>query len=155
MLWLLVIALVAAGSLGGGIWLYLNESVAAVAPKSADVKEIQNEGVLDAGVPGQPVTAIIIGYDKRAGVEGQGDVGRSDTVMLMRADPKRQTLTLLSFPRDLVVDHPGCKNHAPWRDRINTAYAYCGPVGTVKTVRAVTGIPINYALVIKDRKSVV
>ena len=145
---LVVVAIVAAGALGGGIWLYLNESVAAVQDHSEEVKQIAEEGVLEAPLPGEPTTAIIIGYDKRAGVEGQGDPGRSDTVMLLRADPKSDTVALLSFPRDLVVDHPGCRSHAPWRDRINTAYAYCGPTGTVKTVRALTGVPINYAIVV-------
>ncbi len=145
---LVVVAIVAAGALGGGVWLYLNESVAAVQAHSAEVRQIAEERVLEAPLPGEPTTAIIIGYDKRAGVEGQGDPGRSDTVMLLRADPKNDTVTLLSFPRDLVVDHPGCRNRGPWRDRINTAYAYCGPTGTVKTVRAVTGVPINYAIVV-------
>jgi LCP family protein required for cell wall assembly len=146
--WLFVLVLVAAGALGGGVWLYLNESVAAVQAHSAEVKEIEREGILDAPVPGQPTNAIIIGYDSRKGEEA--DPGRSDTVMLLRADPQRDALTLLSFPRDLVVDHPGCPNkgHGPFRDRINVAYTLCGPVGTVKTVKQLTGVPINYAIVV-------
>ena len=144
LLWLLVIALVAAGALGGGVWLYLNESVAAVQAHSEDVK--QTEPFLDAPAPGQPTTAIIIGYDARKGNEA--DVGRSDTVMLLRVDPNRDTLALLSFPRDLVVDHPGCPGRSPWRDRINTAYAFCGPSGTVRTVKSLTKIPINYVVVV-------
>jgi LCP family protein required for cell wall assembly len=142
--WLLVACLVAAGALGGGIWLYLNQSVAAIQAHSAEVKQV--EQFLDAPLPGQPTVAILIGYDARKGVEA--DVGRSDTIMLLRADPSSDTLSLLSFPRDLVVDHPGCAGRAPWRDRINTAYTLCGPSGTVKTVKALTGIPINYVIVV-------
>ena len=38
--------------------------------------------------PSQPATALLIGYDARAGVDGFGASGsRSDTVMLIRADP--------------------------------------------------------------------
>ncbi len=146
--WLVVVVLIAAGALGGGIWLYLNESVAAIQPRSAAVKEIQEEEVLAEPLPGQPATAIIIGYDKRSGPEGVGDVGRSDTVMLLRADPNSETMSLLSFPRDLLVEHPGCKARGPWVGRINEAYTFCGPVGTVKTVKALTGLNINYALVV-------
>ena len=148
LLWLAVACLVGAGALGGGVWLYLNESVAAVQAHSEDVRQVEQEGILDAPVPGRQTTAIIIGYDKRAGAEGVADPGRSDTIMLLRADPSNDTLSLLSFPRDLVVDHPGCAAHLPWRDRINTAYAFCGFPGVVKTVKALTGIPINYVIVV-------
>lgn len=146
--YLVVACLVAAGALGGGVWLYLNESVAAVQAHSEEVQQIEREGILDAPLPGQPTTAIIIGYDKRAGAEGAGDVGRSDTIILLRADPDNDTLSMLSFPRDLEVDHPGCAAHVPWRDRINTAYTFCGPSGVVKTVKGLTNIPINYVIVV-------
>jgi LCP family protein required for cell wall assembly len=147
-LWLLVACLVAAGALGGGVWLYLNESVAAVQAHSPEVRQVEQEGILDAPLPGRQTTAIIICYDKRAGAEGAADVGRSDTIMLLRADPTHDTLSLLSFPRDLVVDHPGCAAREPWRDRINTAYAFCGPAGVVKTVKQLTNLPINYVIVV-------
>jgi LCP family protein required for cell wall assembly len=146
-LWVVVVLLVAAGALGGGIWLYLNESVAAIRATDPEVKKA--EQVLQAPSPGQPTTGLIVGYDKRYGEDG--DPGRSDTIMLLRANPDNDTLTLLSFPRDLEVDHPGCAGHPPWHDRINTAYAYCGPSGVVKTVQALTGIRPNYLLVVNFR----
>ena len=120
----------AAGALGGGIWLYLNESVAAVQAHSEEVKQIAEEGVLEAPLAGRADDRDHHRLRQACGRRGpRRDPGRSDTVMLLRADPKSDTVTLLSFPRDLVVDHPGCRRHAPWRDRINTAYAYCGPTG--------------------------
>jgi LCP family protein required for cell wall assembly len=149
--WLLVACLVAAGALGGGIWLYLNESVAAISASSPELVAIEEAGILDAPVPGQPTTAIVIGYDKRAGDEA--DIGRSDTIMLLRANPDHDTLSLLSFPRDLVVDHPGCpeRGYPPFRDRINVAYTLCGPSGTVETVKALTRLSINYVIVVNFR----
>ena len=69
--------------------------------------------------------------------------------MLLRADPSNDTLSMLSFPRDLVVDHPGCPAHPdPWTDRINTAFTFCGPTGTVRTVKELTGVPINYVITV-------
>jgi len=146
---ILVVGLVAAGALGGGVWLYLEESVATIVDNSKEIQqEIEEEGVpLVASEPGKATNALIVGYDARKGAEA--DVGRSDTVMLVRADPNKDTISLLSFPRDLVVDHPGCRAHpTAWRDRINTAFTLCGPSGTAKTVRALTGLPINYVITV-------
>ncbi|MGH3023917.1 MAG: LCP family protein [Gaiellaceae bacterium] len=147
-MWLVVAALVAAGSLVGGVKLYFDYSVAAVRAHSPEVIDAQRE--LDAAPEaGQPATAIIIGYDKRAGESGTGS--RSDTVMLLRADPRNDAVTLLSFPRDLIVDIPGCSGHPAWRGRINEAYAYCGPRGTLTTVKQLTGVPINYMITVNFR----
>ena len=108
-MWLLVFVLVAAGALGGGVLLYLEESVATINDNSQDLREefagADPELITEVTDPGRATNAIIIGYDKRA---GEHTVGLSDTVMLVRADPRADTLSLLSFPRDLEVDHPGC-----------------------------------------------
>jgi LCP family protein required for cell wall assembly len=149
LLWLVVVALVAAGGLGGGVWLYLEESVATIVDNSKVIQQqFEDEGVpLEIPEPGKATNALIVGYDARKGAEA--DVGRSDTVMLVRADPATDTISLLSFPRDLVVDHPGCRAHpTPWRDKINTAFTLCGPSGTAKTVRQLTGLPINYVITV-------
>jgi LCP family protein required for cell wall assembly len=144
LLWCVLALLVAASSLAGGVWLFFNHSVAAVRPHSPEVIEAQLE--LAAPALGQPSTAIIIGYDRRPGESGVGS--RSDTVMLLRADPQRDTVTLLSFPRDLVVEIPGCEGHSAWAGRINEAYAYCGPRGTLETVKQLTGIQVNYMITV-------
>jgi LCP family protein required for cell wall assembly len=143
--WMIVLVLVAAGALAGGAKLYFDYSVAAVRAHSPEVVAAAKD--LDAApAAGQPATAIVIGYDQRAGESGTGS--RSDTVMLLRADPKRDTVTLLSFPRDLVVDIPGCEGHSPWTGKINEAYAYCGPRGTLTTVKELTGVSINYMITV-------
>jgi len=58
---------------------------------------------------------------------------------------------MLSFPRDLIVQHPGCEGHPSWSGRINEAYAYCGPRGTLGTVKELTGVPINYMVTVNFR----
>src|ERR671919_436299 len=147
-LWLVVVVLVAAGGLAGGVELYFDYSVAEVRASSREVKEAQK--ILAEPVPGQPAVAIVIGYDKRFGPESA--IGsRSDTVMLVRADPGKNVLSLLSFPRDLIVDIPGCRDHPAFRGRINEAYTYCGPRGTLATVKDLTGIPVNYMITVNFR----
>ena len=140
-----ILVFVAAGALAGGAWLFINQSISAVAAKSAEVKAA--EKILDVPVPGSPTTAIVIGYDQRLGAD-RSMAARSDTVMLIRADPKGDTISMLSFPRDLIVDIPACRGHPPFRGRINEAYTYCGPRGTLETVKALTGIPINYMVTV-------
>ncbi len=144
--WLVVAVLVGAGALAGGVKLYFDYSVAAIRPTSEQFIDAQEE--LDLPVAGEPAVAIVIGYDRRP---GDTSAGRSDTVMLLRADPQKQLLTMLSFPRDLVVEHAGCQGHPPWSGRINEAYAYCGPRGTLTTVKKLTGIPINYMVSVNFR----
>ena len=150
LMWLLVFVLVAAGALGGGVLLYLEESVATINDNSQELREefagADPELITEVTDPGRATNAIIIGYDKRA---GEHTVGLSDTVMLVRADPRADTISLLSFPRDLEVDHPGCNaNPTPWRGKLNEAFALCGPTGTVATVKALTELQINYVITV-------
>jgi LCP family protein required for cell wall assembly len=144
-LWLVMLVLVAAGALAGGAWLYFNESVAAVRAHSEEVIRAQEE--LAVPTPDQPTVALVIGYDKRLGPESS--IGsRSDTIMLLRADPDKDVISMMSFPRDLVVPIPGCEGQPPFSGRINEAYTYCGPRGTLKTVKDLTHIPINYIITV-------
>ena len=143
--WSVLVLAVLIGGTAGGAYLYLHESVAAVAPKTAEVKKALEK--LDLALPGEPATALMIGYDHRAD-EGKNTPSRSDTLMLVRADPGEKTISLLSFPRDLSVEIH-CPGHSPFVSKINAAYATCGPTGAVTTVRDLTGVPINY---IADRQ---
>src|SRR5215210_440271 len=90
-----------AAAIGGGSSLYFHQSVAAVRAHSPDVKVAQKQ--LDVKLPGAAAIALIVGYDHREGPEGDLE-SRSDTIMLLRADPETKTITLLSFPRDLWMD---------------------------------------------------
>jgi LCP family protein required for cell wall assembly len=145
--WAAVVVLVCVTGVAGGAYLYLHESVAAVAARSVDVKVTAKR--LDLPVAGQPATALVIGYDRRAG-EAKGTPSRSDTLMLVRANPKNETISLLSFPRDLRAEIV-CPGHASFTDKINAAYANCGAKGTLETVRTLTGVPINYLITVNFR----
>jgi LCP family protein required for cell wall assembly len=145
--WAFVALLVMVGSAAGGAYLWFHESVAAVVAKTPDVKIAAKR--LDVALPGQPATALIIGYDRRAS-DAKGTVSRSDTVMLVRADPETKSVSLLSFPRDLFVEIH-CPGRGAFGARINQAYATCGTKGTLETVRELTGLPINYLVTVNFR----
>ena len=145
--WSALVLAVLVGGTAGGAYLYLHETVASVAPRSAEVKKALKS--LEIALPGEPATALVLGYDHRAD-EGKNTPSRSDTLMLVRADPGEKTISLLSFPRDLNVPID-CPGHTPFTAKINAAYATCGAVGSLRTVRALTGLPINYIITINFR----
>src|SRR6266699_205201 len=140
---LLILISLATGA-AGGAYLWFHQSLAtAQAHTPAVVRAAKS---LDIPVADHAAIALAIGYDHRAGLESAGP-SRSDTIMLIRADPVTKTISLLSFPRDLVV--PIYCGKTPYtHDRINAAYALCGPKGTLLTVKHLTGLPVNYLITV-------
>jgi LCP family protein required for cell wall assembly len=148
LLWLLIAVLVVAAGLLGGAYLYFHEQVKAVQAHTPDV--IRAEKGLDVPQAGKPATALIIGYDHRAGPESALP-SRSDTIMLVRADPIDKTVSLMSLPRDLLVPIYCRPGQPVTTDRINSAYERCGTRGTLETVKALTGLSVNYLITVNFR----
>jgi len=88
---------------------------------------------LDTPPPGGPRTFMILGSDKREGADRLSPP-RSDTILLARADPDAEAVTVTSIPRDLKVDVPG---HG--QNKINAAFELGGRKGgpglVVKTIK--------------------
>jgi LCP family protein required for cell wall assembly len=146
-MWLGIACLVLASGVAGGAYLYFHQSVAAVAAKTPEVRRAARQ--LSVPLPGQPAVALVIGYDHRK-EDGPDAPSRSDTMMLVRADPSTDSISLLSFPRDMQVE-VRCPGKTPFVDKINAAYSYCGPQGSLQTVRALTGVDINYLITVNFR----
>jgi LCP family protein required for cell wall assembly len=146
-MWLGVASLVLVSGAAGGAYLYFHQSVAAVAADTPEVKRAARQ--LSVALPGQPAVALVIGYDHRT-EDGDNTSGRSDTLMLVRADPATDSISLLSFPRDMRVEIR-CPGRTPFFDKINAAYSYCGPQGSLNTVKGLTGVPINYLITVNFR----
>jgi LCP family protein required for cell wall assembly len=98
--------------------------------------------------PGDPENFLLVGSDSRGFVESDqerqsfGQVGgqRSDTVMLVRIDPRAKHAWMLSFPRDLWLPI------APdgHQERINTAYEAGNPQRLIDTIKANFNLPIHH-----------
>ena len=99
------------------------------------------KGVLDGVSAGGPQTILVLGSDRRFVDIKQKTPSRSDTIMLLRLDPSKGATSVMSIPRDLKVVIPG---HGI--GKVNEAYSYGGPALTVRTVRALLGIPINHVV---------
>ena len=140
---LLVLTSLAVG-IAGGSYLYFHQSVSDVQAHTPAV--IKAEKSLDVAPANAPAVALIIGYDQRKGAEFSS-TSRSDTIMLVRADPRTKTISMLSFPRDLDVPIY-CGSVSSGVDRINSAYARCNAKGTLLTVKHLTGLPVNYLITV-------
>jgi polyisoprenyl-teichoic acid--peptidoglycan teichoic acid transferase len=78
--------------------------------------------------PGDPQTILVVGSDHRAGTPFRS--ANTDTMMLIRLDPRSSTINVLSIPRDLKVDVPG-----EGIAKINSAYSVGGPNLLIRTIR--------------------
>ena len=83
-------------------------------------------------------TVLLLGVDSKA-----GEPARSDTIMLMRFNPKKHQINQLSIPRDTRVEIPG-----RGFDKINTAMFWGGPEMALKVIKEYTGIPINHVMIV-------
>ena len=146
--WLVVAVTVLASGVAGGLYLYGHESLAAIAPHDKQTKAAVVK--LSVPLPSKPAIALIAGYDHRAGTGTTSYAGsNSDTLMLLRADPTNNTLSLLSFPRDLWVNIYCHGDTVYTQSRINSAWSICGnngPYATVDTVEHLTNLRINYLI---------
>ena len=90
----------------------------------------------------EPTIALVVGSDHRSG-DGKGAPSRSDTLMLVRIDPRTKYISLLSLPRDLHVDIPGYGE-----DKINAAYSDGGYKLALQTVENYTQLKVNYLITV-------
>jgi LCP family protein required for cell wall assembly len=107
--------------------------------KADTAREVAAQKQLVAPLPGQPTNILLLGSDHRSGTAETDR--RSDTLLLVRLDPKRKSISMLSFPRDTYVSIPG---HG--QAKINDAYALGGPALSVKTINELTGLDVNFVI---------
>jgi LCP family protein required for cell wall assembly len=130
-----VIVAAVAGATSASLILYLSDIANALKNHS----EIQGVNpFLTKTTTSGPQTILIIGSDKR-NQDISGKFGLSDTTMLLRLDPDRGAIALLSLPRDLKVEIPGVGT-----DKLNAAYSLGGPKLTLQTVKQLTGVDVNH-----------
>lgn len=107
-------------------------------PKAVEANLAAQEGTLLS----KPSLILLLGTDGDKSA-ARADARRSDSILLVRTDPKRHRLAYLSIPRDLRVDIPG---HGA--NKINAAFQLGGPSLTMKTVRALTGLQPNHVVMV-------
>lgn len=87
----------------------------------------------------EPFTVLLLGSDERIG-EGEEDIGtRTDTIVLCRVDPTQNIISMVSIPRDTMIQLNGVGT-----TKINSAYTYGGPGGTIAAVKELCGVEIDH-----------
>lgn len=96
----------------------------------------------------RPLTFVLAGVDKD--FTGQVEPGefvegaqRADTILVAHLAADRKSASLISIPRDTLVDIPG---HG--LDKVNAAYSYGGPSLLVQTVESFTGLRTDHLVVV-------
>ena len=124
-------------AISAGSYIYLDDTLEAAAPDTPEAKAAR--AATTPKLPGEPENILLIGSDTRP---DEGDPGRSDSLILVRMDSKRGFISMLSFPRDLLVQIPDVGE-----GKINSAYSY-GAATTIKTIEELTGEPVNGYVII-------
>ena len=123
-------------------WLYLgyrsfsNE----IAKANARLDPKTEKALTPAGnILRSPQVTLVLGSDSR----GAGSTARADSIVLMRTDPGKHLISMLSIPRDLDVPIRG---HGS--TKINAAYAYGGASLLIHTINALTGLQVNHIVLV-------
>jgi polyisoprenyl-teichoic acid--peptidoglycan teichoic acid transferase len=142
---LIAVAVLLVAATGTGLLVYkakidrsltenLNRGVELPADESSarPPKEPQETGTLNY---------LLLGSDSRdPGNEGNG---RSDTILMVHLNAKRNKAYIISFPRDMYVNIPGYG-----KNKINAAFAFGGAPLTVRTLENLTGVRMDHVALI-------
>lgn len=132
LLFVLILFFTFTGLVGYGIYQTVAQSVHNMyKPLQKDTAEQQTEEYSNP----KPISFLLIGVDER-----KGDVGRSDTLVVVNVNPETKTSTLLSIPRDTRVFIESQNSY----HKINSAYVYDGVEGAVQAVEQFLDTPIDY-----------
>ncbi len=114
-------------------------------PSSSDAKNVSLNNLWQKGLQykiSRPVNILVMGIDRVPGMTGNSAEvfeGRSDTMLLLRVDPKTKSVSMLSIPRDTQVEIPEIGI-----TKINQANASGGPALTARVVsRHLNNVPID------------
>jgi len=153
-----VVVAISVGAVGG---FYVWDAARALQENGIDIGDESlppTLGEIEGGV-----NLLVVGTDS---CEGQDltlfprckhDTGgeRNDVTMLVHISDSPRRVTVVSFPRDMIVPIPSCPTgdggsySAMSAQMINASYMYGGLPCTVLTVEALTGVDIQYAAAIR------
>ncbi|MFF8830079.1 LCP family protein [Streptomyces sp. NPDC015131] len=142
--------LVLVGGCGFGYVYYtLNGNI-----DSVDINSQLRDDERPQNVDNGSMDILVLGSDTRSGANGEygRDEGaaRSDTAMVLHVYEGHKKASVVSVPRDTIVERPDCTDRAgaavPGQRKamFNTAYEVGGPACAVKTVEKMSGIRMDH-----------
>jgi polyisoprenyl-teichoic acid--peptidoglycan teichoic acid transferase len=136
-IFLLILFLLVAGSIGYGTYLYtkagnvMNQSYEALGASSMREASVN--------FTKENFSILFMGVDDSEARDFNGSA-RTDALMLATFDQDNQSIKLLSIPRDSYVYIPEKDKY----DKINHAHTYGGVSATAETVEELVDIPVDY-----------
>ncbi|MFJ8472910.1 LCP family protein [Kitasatospora sp. NPDC094011] len=143
---------VVGGGAGAYAYLKLNGNI-----KSVDIDSRLGDARPPAATDGS-FNILVLGSDSRVGENGDlaggdtGDTARSDTAMVVHISQDHSRATIVSIPRDTLVDRPQCTDNsgkaapAVKRAMYNSAFETGGAACAVKTTEQLTGLRMDHYL---------
>jgi len=145
----LAVLLLAAGGFGWWLYDHLNGNI-----RTQDFAD----RLSDRPPATSALNVLLVGSDSRAGENseyGRDRSGsqRSDTTILLHVPQGRKSATAVSFPRDLMVEVPGCTTvtggtQAAYFGQFNSAMEVGGVPCVAATVERLTGARIDHQITI-------
>ena len=131
-----LVVFVGAGT-AAALWVNsVNETLTKGQKSATELDEI-NDVLVKTTTFEEPFYMMLIGSDARADDESMG--ARSDTNIVVRVDPTTNSATLISIPRDTMINIDGygyCK--------FNAAYSYGGAALAIKEANELLGVNISH-----------
>lgn len=116
--------------------------------------DTDGDGVVDAPELRDVVNVLVTGSDSREDLTaeqreelstGNFEGIRTDTIMVVQMDPRREGPAILSLPRDLLVERcDGSEGRINEAFQIGESTGVGGPTCLVRTIRSLTDIPIHH-----------
>ncbi|HBT95083.1 MAG TPA: LytR family transcriptional regulator [Coriobacteriia bacterium] len=129
---LLVVIIIIATVLG----FFLRGIDKELAMDELEAQDLKQE-LVEPVTPEQPYYVLMLGSDSRN--PNNSGAGRSDTMILMRVDPETKKAAMVSIPRDTQIQLQGYGTQ-----KINAAFAYGGPAGSVRVVSSLFDVQIAH-----------
>ena len=131
-----LVVFVGAGT-AAALWVNSVNDTLTKGQKSATELDEINDVLVKTTSFDEPFYMMLIGSDARADDESMG--ARSDTNIVVRVDPTTNSATLVSIPRDTMINIDGygyCK--------FNAAYSYGGAALAIKEASELLGVSISH-----------
>jgi LCP family protein required for cell wall assembly len=125
-----------------------------------NVRGVDINGLLGGHRPADPhngsMDILVLGSDSRSGANREAGGGtddgtaRSDTAMVIHLHRGHRDASIVSIPRDTLVDRPACRKpdgtDVPAASGVmfNEAYGAGGPACAVRTVETMTGVRMDH-----------
>jgi LCP family protein required for cell wall assembly len=118
------------------LWVYLQWQKTQIKDPTvvSVVNDTTNANLFPA--PAGTMNILLLGVDNRG-----WQMKRSDSMIMVHADPASKYLSILSLPRDLLVEVPG---HG--MQKLNYAYAKGGAELAIQTAQKLTGVDVTHYL---------